>query len=632
MCGIAGFFHFEKEREANKGVLVGMTDCISHRGPDGDGYYVKGPVALGHRRLSIIDLVSGDQPMFSDDGSIAVIFNGEIYNYIELRDELKKLGHSFKTTSDTEVIIHAYLQWGTDCQNKFNGMWAFALWDEKKQHLFLSRDRIGEKPLFYSVFNKTLVFGSEIKSLLSFGCPAEPDLSLTSLYLTLSYIPAPYSFYKNIKKLQPGHFIIATTDKVAEHKYWDLPVIDESDMITDKKLVNKTFEELLSNSVEIRMRSDVPFGAFLSGGLDSTSIVALMSDISKSPVRTFTIGYKDKMFDERDLALLVAKKFKTDHSEYVIEPDAFEDSLNMVLAHFDEPFGDSSAIPTGKVSEIAVRKVKMVLTGDGGDEVLSGYTPYQGEKFAEKYQRVPSLIRNILPGAIGGVGKVFTGNLRYKLNRAARVLATSNMPFKDRLMTKMWSSPETASKLVGDHGPQIQIADVLDDLFNKYKARDPFYKTMFYHIKGVLPDDYLVKVDRMSMAHSLETRVPFLDHRLVEFMTRVHKDVKMEGYERKSVLRNTIGKRLPQELLNATKKGFGVPLRTWFRDAQFDQKLQSLTSDDIGLNTSMIRKMVDDNLSGRQDLGNFLWMLFVYREWVLHPGLRKKSNKVKNVA
>ena len=373
MCGIAGIFHFDPSRSVNESVLKKMTTTLSHRGPDGEGFYCKNNIGLGHRRLAIIDLTTGDQPIFNEDKSIAIIFNGEIYNYVELRDELRKLGCSFRTNSDTEVIIRAYETWGTDCQNKLNGMWAFALWDEKKNQLFISRDRIGEKPLYYSTHDNTFVFGSEIKSVLAYGCPRIPNLELTELYLTLGYVPAPYTFYKNISKLQAGHYLIVSQNSVQEKKYWDMPEIDEDNMISDKKQVYEQFENLLRDSVRIRMRSDVPYGAFLSGGLDSAGIVALMSEISKEPVRTFTIGFKEKMFDERKLAAEVAQKFKTDHHEYMIEHAAFDNALKNVMYHFDEPFGDSSALPTGQVSKIAVQKVKMVLTGDGGDEVLSGY-------------------------------------------------------------------------------------------------------------------------------------------------------------------------------------------------------------------------------------------------------------------
>jgi asparagine synthase (glutamine-hydrolysing) len=616
MCGITGIVHFDASRKADESVLQKMTRVLAHRGPDGEGYYCHGNLGLGHRRLSIIDLSTGDQPMFNDDKSIAIVFNGEIYNYVELKEELRKDGFTFRTNSDTEVIIRAYEKWGVDFQNKLNGMWAFALWDEKKRTLLLSRDRIGEKPLIYSVHDNTLVFGSEIKSILAYGVPAVPNLELTELYLTLGYIPAPYTFYKNIHKLKAGHYLTVSNGSVKEHQYWDLPEIDEENMITDKKKVNEEFERLLRDSVRIRMRSDVPYGAFLSGGLDSASVVALMSEISKEPVKTFTIGFREKSFDERKLAALVAKKFKTDHHEYKIEHGSFEEGIQNVITQFDEPFGDSSALPTGEVSKIAVKKVKMVLTGDGGDEVLSGYNSNRVEKFAQQYQGIPSFMRKPIPDIASAAGYFLRGGIRHKANQVSKALEFSNMSFKDRLMSKSWCRPEMAVQLIGFPAKQIRLSDFLDDFFLKYKTKNSFYLLMYFQFKVLLPDDFLTKVDRMSMASSLETRVPFLDHRLVEYMAKVDRDVKMEGLTRKSILINAIGKRLPAELLRAPKKGFSLPLREWFKDKSLDKEVRSLYTTDFGLNSKTIKGLVEKNNSGKVDLGNLIWMLFVLKKWL----------------
>jgi asparagine synthase (glutamine-hydrolysing) len=616
MCGIAGIFHFDIARKADESLLRKMISTLSHRGPDGEGFYCKNNIGLGHRRLSVIDLSTGDQPMFNEDKSIAIIFNGEIYNYVELRDELKKLGYQFLTNSDTEVIIRAYEKWGADCQNKLNGMWAFTLWDENKRQLFISRDRIGEKPLFYSTFDSTFLFGSEIKSILAYGSPGIPNLEMTELYLTLGYIPAPYTFYKNIFKLQAGHYLIVSQNSIQEKKYWDLPELNEENMITDKKQVSETFERLLKDSVRIRMRSDVPYGAFLSGGLDSASIVALMSEINKEPVRTFTIGSKEKMFDERKLAAEVAKKFRTDHEEHLIEQDSFDAAIKKIMYHFDEPFGDSSALPTGEVSKIAARKVKMVLTGDGGDEVLSGYNSNRLEKFAEEYQRVPGFLRNKLPGIISSAGSLLGGDSRYKLLQISKGLTFSNKPFVDRLLAKSWCKPELVKELIPHSEKQIRLSDFMHDFFSRYKLKHPFYRLMFFQLKVLLPDDFLTKVDRMSMASSLETRVPFLDYRLVEYLTRVHRDIKMEGYQRKSVLRNTIGKRLPPSLLRAPKRGFSIPLREWFKDKAFEPKLKALCTSDFGLDNKIVEKIIENNNNGKEDSGNLIWMLFVLKNWI----------------
>ena len=620
MCGIAGIYHLAG-RPANVDFLNAMIRCLAHRGPDGEGTYVNGAVGLGHRRLAIIDLSTGQQPMLSDDRALEIIFNGEIYNYVELKAELSKLGCRFRTESDTEVILHAYQTWGTECQNRFNGMWAFALWDARKQQLFVSRDRVGEKPLHYAVYDDTFLFGSEIKSILAYGVPAEPRMELLEIYLMLGYIPAPHTFYRHIHKLRPGHYLLIKDGKVAEHEYWSLTQIDENDMLIDKSAVYAEFSHLLRDSVNIRMRSHVPFGAFLSGGLDSSSIVSLMSQNTGHPVETFTIGFKEKLFDERALARQVAEAFHTSHHEHLVEPDTFENSLQKVLHHYDEPFGDSSAIPTGHVSRHASQHVKMVLTGDGGDEVLSGYTIYQGEKFAAQYQRLPCLVQAGIPAAAGMLARPLHGNLRYRLNRVAKVCSAARASFTSRLITKLaYVNPQTVRELTGDQAHVWRIEDFLDEAMQGCRYSDPFYKLMYFQYRISLPDQMLTKVDRMSMAYSLEARVPFLDHRLVEFMAKVHKNVKMPGYTRKSVLRNTVAKSLPSALLKAPKKGFVVPLREWFRGESFRTHLRDLPKGEFGFSKNIIERLVEANTGGMADNGNFIWMLFLLKQWRQNVG------------
>ncbi len=615
MCGITGIFHFESDRLVDDNKLKEMTDIINYRGPDGDGFFIDKNIGLGHRRLSIIDLATGHQPMYSGDGNVVVVLNGEIYNYIELREELILLGHVFKTASDTEVVINAYLEWGVECQNKFNGMWAFALWDQRKQQLLLSRDRVGEKPLHYAVWDNSLVFGSEIKSLLKFGIPKEPQLEFLEIYTVFKYIPAPFSFYKHIKKLMPGHYIIANCNGYKEHKYWDLPLIDESNMNKNVTRVNETFASLFEDSIKIRMRCDVPFGAFLSGGLDSASIVALMSDYSKFPINTFTIGYDENEFDESALAELVAIKFKTNHHLGIVKSENFDEVLQRVVHHYDEPFGDSSAIPTGYVSKFAAQKVKMVLTGDGGDEVLSGYSSYQGIKFAQKYQSLPVTMQKFLPQILNLSSKVVSGKYRYKINRINHLLSTSSKDFNSRLLDKQAKPGISILKSLID--PTIKtwkVEDYFSDVMKKCPYKDDFYKQMYLNFKYDLPEDMLVKVDRMSMAYSLETRVPFLDHRLIEYMVGVDKSVKMNGWERKSVLRNTIAKKLPKELLSASKKGFRVPVREWFKNEEIQNRLLSFGKSNSVFNDNVVRRLLKDNSESRNDNGNLLWSLLVLSE------------------
>jgi asparagine synthase (glutamine-hydrolysing) len=613
MCGIAGYLNFDKEKLSNKHLIKRMTDCMSYRGPDGEGFYINNNLALGHRRLSIIDLQTGDQPMFSDDKQKILVFNGEIYNYIELKEELKKLGHSFRTNSDTEVVIKAYEEWGYDCQNKLNGMWAFALWDNLNESLFLSKDRIGEKPLHYTIYNNAFVFASEMKSLFEYGVSKEIRPELVELYLVLTNVPAPHTFYKNIYKLMPGHFLIVKDGKIEEKKYWDLPEIDEQRMLKNKKDIYEKFEYLFKDAVKIRMRADVQFGAFLSGGLDSSSIVATMSEISEYPVKTFTIGFDEKHFDESALAQEVANKFKTEHLRGTVSPDNFEEILNKAAIHFDEPFGDSSAIPTGYVSMFAAQKVKMVLTGDGGDEVLSGYTSYQGIKLSNIIKKFPKVITRNVPRANDSLARFVKGNLRYTLNKASSIIRTSDLAFSKRIAEKTsYTDLSTIKALTKDIKDCIGIEEYLDTFMNKSTYKDDFYKLMYLNFKHDLPNDYLVKVDRMSMAYSLETRVPFLDHRLIEFMVGVDKNVKMQGWERKSVLRNTIGKKLPKNILTAPKKGFGVPIREWFKEDYFHDHVHSNL---IKVSSLTNRKTIDGvfqaNKSGATDNGNFIWTLMM---------------------
>lgn len=617
MCGIAGILHFDSGRNVNRAVLEKMTNVISHRGPDGEGFHVDHNVGLGHRRLAIIDLSTGSQPMFSRDGKLALVFNGEIYNYVELKEELKALGYQFQTSSDTEVILHAYMQWGVDCQKKFNGMWAFALWDSRQQQLFISRDRLGEKPLHYSIRDNSLFFGSELKSVLASGGSYELANQLWHIYLSLGYVPAPYTFYKGISKLLPGHFLVAKNGKVHDEAYWEIPSIPEAEMRTDSHQIYEEFEKYFSDSVKIRMRSDVPFGAFLSGGLDSSCVVAAMAEASGSPVETFTIGFQEKAFDERSLAKQVASQFATHHHEHIAEPETFEESLQRVVTHFDEPFGDASAVPVGMVSQMARQKVTMVLTGDGGDEVLSGYTAYVTEKITGQYGRVPALIRSGVYHSANAACHVARNGMRYRLNRFKRMLELSEAPFQDRFISKLsLLGRDSIRKLIPAEVPQISIEDYVSDVFANCKYSDPFYRLMYFHLKVYLPDDMLAKVDRMSMAHSLETRVPFLDHRLVELGCQVHKDVKLPGYNAKNLLRQTYGPKLPPALLKSPKKSLKLPLREWFKQKDFDEKLNDLEQKDFGLDRAVIREIVEANRTSKQDYGDFIWRLFVLKRWV----------------
>jgi len=621
MCGISGFFHFDVERTASSALLKKMTDSISHRGPDAEGFFINNNVALGHRRLAIIDIYTGQQPMCSEDDKIVLVFNGEIYNYLELRQELILLGNKFTTTSDTEVVINAYKTWGIECQNHFNGMWAFALWDDTLKRLLVSRDRIGEKPLYFANYNGSFIFGSEIKAIIAYGVPPKPRMDMTELYLTLSFIPAPYTFFEHIHQLMPGRYLLVDRNGIKEETYWNLPDIAENDLVKDRYFIEKEFARLFHDSVRIRMRSDVDFGAFLSGGLDSSCVVSAMAKYTSKPIQTFTIGFENKEFDERSLANLVASKYQTDHHEIIVNPENFDDALNKVLLHYDDPFGDASAIPTGHISKHAAQHVKMVLTGDGGDEVLSGYTTYQGEKFANQFQVLPSAVRKLLPHLARITAMPFRGNWRYKLNRISKVLESSNQPFEKRLQSKFcYTAPEILEQIISTGSKSISFLEFYEDSMKGCRFKDSFYKLMYFQHKVTLPGDMLTKVDRMSMAYSLEARLPFLDHRIIELLFSAHKSIKTKGYTNKIILRNAIANHsLPKELLAAPKKGFSVPLRDWFKENNLHGKIRSLLLNDHDGSTftiNGIEKLINENKNSKSDVGNFIWVVIVLKKWM----------------
>lgn len=493
---------------------------------------------------------------------------------------------------------------------------AFALWDERKEQLILSRDRIGEKPLHYAKTGGTFLFASEIKSILAYGLPRHANLDVLEIYLTLGYVPAPFSFVKDVHKLPPGHYAIVRNGRIRLQRYWDMPELDEANMLTSREEVFEQFQSLFYDSIRIRMRSDVSYGAFLSGGLDSSSIVAVMSKISGHPVETFTSGFNEKDFDERSLAQDVADRFETNHHEHTGTPDSFEENISRILYHFDEPFGDSSAIPTGYVSMYARESVKMVLTGDGRDETLSGYNAYQSEKFASQYQRLPCALRAIPTRLSNSAARLLGGR---RMTRLARILRTADLALNERLLAKAaWAEIGLVRRLLRPLAARvIPVDDYLKDFMDGCSYKDNFYRLMYYHFKLTLPDDMLTKIDRMSMAYSLEARVLFLDYRLVEFMARVHKDVKMQGYERKSVLRRTVGRSLPRSILRAPKRGFVVPLREWFKDKRRTAALMEPSSKGpLEASEGGIDEILTRNASGRADYGNFIWMLFLLGTWL----------------
>jgi len=608
MCGIAGILHFDNEREVNKQTLAKMTSELEHRGPDGEGYYINKNVSLGHKRLSIIDLSTGNQPMFSNDGSIVIVFNGEIYNYVELKNELLKKGYNFKTSSDTEVIINAYSEWGESCLTKFNGMWAFALWDTNKYKLILARDRVGKKPLHYSFFDNSLIFGSEINSIFAYGVSKEYRYELLQIFLLLSYIPAPDTFYKNIFKLLPGHYLIFQAGVKKEVKYWDLPEINEDEMLNDKKYIYDEFSYLLSDAVKIRMRSDVPYGAFLSGGLDSSTIVSIMASLSQYKVETFTIGFNAKKFDESKLANEVAERYKTNHHLRILDSSSLQSILSDSDKYFDEPFGDSSSIATFLVSSYAAQKVKMVLTGDGGDEVLSGYNSYKGILVNGRIAKFESIFNKSMTPLLDLFIDYLPLRDKHRLQRINRIIHTSKKNFAERFIQRRNGTPIKLIKQLFPYSRKLVDAEeYTNDIVNRIPYKHDFYKLMYMHFKYDLPNGYLVKVDRMSMANSIETRSPFLDYRLIEFMVKVDKSIKLEKFEQKSILKKTLGKDLPKRVLHKKKSGFSIPLRDWLK-YDFNCDFQNMRNI---IDQTSLNKLLSDHFNGTIDNSNVIWNLLV---------------------
>jgi asparagine synthase (glutamine-hydrolysing) len=563
MCGIAGLLRPQGLLPTDSTTVTAMTDSLAHRGPDGSGQYVGEGVVLGHRRLSIIDLATGDQPFLSADRQLALVYNGELYNYLEIRAELKNLGRTFRTESDTEVILQAYDEWGSDCLARFNGMWAFALWDARKRVLFCARDRLGEKPFFYAEHAGAFLFGSEIKALFAAGQPREVDEELLDAILCFGYLPAPHTTYKGVRKLPAGCYLAVANGRIMIDRYWQMPSYPAAELRTDAARVKEQFAELFADSVRLRMRSDVPVGAFLSGGLDSASVVAAMSAHSEQRVRTCTIGF-DGGSDERALARLVAQRFGTEHTEAVVGREHAEGLLHRLAWHFDEPFADTSSLPSYVVSKIARALVTVVLTGDGGDEVLGGYPVHQSEKLVSMWQGLPGPVR----GSLGMLSKVALSagaavGVR-AARRARRVLDGANQDFISRLEGKQigFSAAERRA-LLGDN-PRVRPArEFITEALAGCRASDGLGLLNYWLHTVALPERYLCKVDRSSMAHSLEARVPFLDPRLVELMAAVGPGVKMPGFTRKAVLRDTVGRQLPEPLLKASKRGFDPPLGAW---------------------------------------------------------------------
>jgi asparagine synthase (glutamine-hydrolysing) len=619
MCGICGSYGI-----IDRVLLENMCKMITHRGPDDEGHFIDGCVMLGIRRLKIIDLVTGNQPIFNEDGSIIVVYNGEIYNFQENRNFLEKRGHRFRTNSDTETIVHLYEEMGDDCLSRLRGMFAFALWDRNRKKLLLARDRLGIKPLYYWEKNGCLLFASELKCLLKYR-NLDRSLNFRSLhdYLTYLCVPAPGTIFRDIQKLEPGYFLICQEGKVHIQKYWDIANYLSADSApVDEETLRQRMYELIKDSVRKHLISDVPLGVFLSGGLDSSTIVAVAAEVSASPIKTFSIGFEDPFYNELESARLVAETFETDHHEYVVGPASMEEVEN-ILRFFDEPFADSSAIPTYYVSKYTRETATVALSGDGGDEAFGGYGNYKADRISEWYRKVPSFIRTgLMPFVTRSIPD--SGNNLSTKAQIKKILSMHSLPpdyghifwlrcFSGELKEKLYRHEDLQASLAEDSINRYR------NYFNDSRTKDFINACICVDIKTTLPNDYLAKVDRVSMANSLEVRVPFLDHEFLEFAVSLHSRFKLRGLTTKYLLKKVMEKRLPQEILKGRKKGFSIPLAHWFREDFSVLIGEYLSEEQIRrrgyFDPKFVKQLCDLHVSGRRDYSKELWSLICFEIW-----------------
>jgi asparagine synthase (glutamine-hydrolysing) len=561
--------------------------------------------------------------MFSQDKSVVIVFNGEIYNFKSIKNELEVLGVQFNTQSDTEVIINAYQEWGINkCLEKLEGMFAFSLWDEKQQKLFVVRDRFGEKPLYYTKNNQGFFFASELKALEGFYEKKNISKTGLNLFFSLTYIPAPYTIYENVFKLEAGHYLeVSTLGEFEAFKYYDLEKITRDNQevqITHYEEAKKELRKKLFSSVEERMVSDVPLGSFLSGGIDSSIVSAIMSKLSTDPIKTFSIGFKEKEYDESERADLVAKHIGSEHQLYVVDHQDLLEIVDETLSYFDEPFGDSSAIPSMLVAKKAKEKVTVVLTGDCADELFGGYEKYLGKHYADKYKANPKFIQNMFKW---GVDKIpHTNATNHTLRKIKKVIQSAELQPEERYLqlASLGFSPKDKNQLFTKKMNCKVSGDILSH-FSDLEVDDELLQTFYSDVKLVLEGDMLTKVDRACMINSLEARVPFLDSKLVDFSFRLPHEFKIQGANKKRILKDTFANLLPEETMSFSKKGFGIPIRLWFQNELKEELMHLLNKDLIEkqniFNYDYISKLVAEHMSNKENHSSKLWQLYVFQKW-----------------
>ncbi|TWT84152.1 Asparagine synthetase [glutamine-hydrolyzing] 1 [Planctomycetes bacterium CA13] len=631
MCGITGAVWLDSRQSIDQSLLTKMTDAIAHRGPDDsqtwldtnhhDAYGNRVGVGLGFRRLSIIDLEGARQPMANEDGSVRMVFNGEIYNFQTLRRRLEGTGHTFATHGDGESILHLYEDEGTDCFSQLNGMFAIAIWDTNRNRMVLARDRIGQKPLYYAVKNNRLVFGSELKCLVQAGGVCnEIDPGAIDEFLTYQYIPPPSTIWKGVHKLAPGHFAVFENGRIRVERYWNYDPSVE--VPTRREEACERIRELLTDSVRLRMQSDVPLGSFLSGGIDSSLVTAIAQSLSDTPVRTFSIGFPVSDFDETAYAAQVAKHLGTQHERFEVMPNGVE-IIDKLVWHYDEPFGDSSAVPTWYLSELTRRKVTVALSGDGGDELFAGYERYQALWLSNKLQKIFPIHR--IPG-IGLIQRLpDSQKQRSLMRRAKRFTEALGRPAARRYLEWLQIFPESmrAGLYTDDFLKELpgdDPFDFLDAAWTRSKGRDVVTRASTSDVLTYLPCDLCTKVDIASMGNGLEVRQPLLDYRLVEYAASLPVNLKFRGRRGKLILQDTFGSMIPKEIFTRKKMGFGIPIANWFRNELKPMVHDTLLGDDARIAPYMRREVIEELVRAHEqnehNHGYRLWNLLILEKWL----------------
>jgi asparagine synthase (glutamine-hydrolysing) len=614
MCGICGVVAAERERGPDREAVARMSGRLVHRGPDDEGLFCEGPVALAARRLSIIDLAHGHQPIENEDGSAVVVQNGEIYNYRELKRELEGKGHRFASDCDTEVLVHLWEEEGERFVERLRGMFAIALWDKRRRRLLLARDRFGIKPLYYRFKDGGLSFASELKAMLEQpGFSREIDPEAVSAYLAFNSIPAPLTIFAEARKLPPGHLLSWEGGEVALQRYARVGAVADGERGGSEEELAAALRDVLDDSVRAHLIADVPVGVLLSGGVDSGALAALAAGHSGEPVRTFSIGFEEAGFNELSRARLVAERYGTDHHELIVRPDAVE-LLPRLVEAFDEPFGDSSALPTYLVSELAAGDVKVALSGEGGDELFGGYYTYVADLLARRVGRLAPLARPLaeaLPSRTDRVG------FDYKAKRFARAAALP--PLERHHAWKEIFSPQLRSELAGEGVAGWDPVDLYRARFAETAGAEPLARMQDVDLGIYLVDDLLVKTDRASMAHSLETRVPFLDPRVAEFAFSLPRRMKVRGFQKKRLLRKALEPLLPREIVHGRKQGFSIPIAAWLRGPLEPFAREVLSPSAIGrqglLDPAAVTPILDRHVSGQEDLSRQVWGLMALTLW-----------------